>query len=168
MKKITIFLVMVLVLVSCISFIFGCSTVQYVTPKNENKNFSFENLTKDNTNIEVKDYRNISQKDKLCDTLQVHLEEILNSDKMSTEPFTLQVDILDYKAYFSRSNWNADFNVNIKLIDKQNTVVFNKEIRETETRYNMWGYGTAKEVSQQVYDKAIASIVSSVNDVLRQ
>ncbi len=62
-------------------------------------------------------------------------------------------------------NWNALTKLRIKLIDAQNNVIGNWNAEGNAHRSNMWGYETAKTVSQDAYNIAVADMMSTLSSV---
>jgi hypothetical protein len=79
--------------------------------------------------------------------------------------YRLNIDIIEHRSFFTLGNWNASTKLRIKLIDPKNNIVGNWSAEGNAHRSNMWGYATAKAVSQDAYNIAVADMMSTLSAV---
>ncbi len=79
--------------------------------------------------------------------------------------YNLNIDIIEHRSFFTLGNWNASTKFRIKLIDPKKNIIGNWNAEGNAHRSNMWGYATAKSVSQDAYNIAIADMMSTLSAV---
>ncbi len=149
-----------------ILLIASCSTVKYVTPQVVKTNLSLNNLHASNTKINVVDYRLGKHTDDVRTGIYTQLMQLLSQENsISGHTYTLTVDVIEYKSFFTYSKWHGEISLKVRLTMETGEILGSWDIAETTERFNMWGYNTAQEVSQEVYEKALSKLIASINQV---
>ena len=148
-----------------ICFFTACSTTKNFKPNIiSNSNMVLENLPLQKTTIIVNDKRLAKADDDIAICMQEQLTQALSKkDTLNDQTYTLTIDIIAYKSFFTFAEWNAELALTVNL-KENNTTAGSWEIEETAKRSNVKGYTTAKEVSQDVYEKAVAKLIVAINN----
>ena len=88
--------------------------------------------------------------------------EIITGDRAV---YSLNIDIIECHSFFTPGNWNASTKLRIKLIDPKNNLIGNWKAEGSAHGLNLWGYETAKAVSQDAYNMAIGDMMSTLSSV---
>jgi len=143
-----------------IFLICGCSTVKHFTPDNQEFNAeSIANYHSSTVNLIVNDLRSEN-----ADQTRNVIERILLSnfdlfyDSYKDENIVITVDIIEHRAFFRFSMWNAETILNIS-IKSENNMLYETKIEETDRAWNMWGYRTGIEVEQRTFDRAMNELL---------
>ena len=146
----------------------GCAQTKQYTPQPIGTQYTLTGMPSDLVRIQVNDFR--AEKENSEQLTQAIKGEILSA--LSPEEITgsrsfykLHVDILEHRSFLTFGNWNGSTKLRIKLIDPQNNIIGNWSAEGKTHRSNMWGYATAKAVSQDAYNIAIADMMSNLSAV---
>ena len=149
-------------------FLSGCAQVKVYTPQSVGTQYKLSGMPADLVRLQVNDLR--AEKDNSDQLMQVIKGQILSA--LSPEKITgtrslynLQVDIVEQRAFFTSGNWNASTRLQITLLDPNSKVIGNWNANGDAHRSNMWGYSTAKAVTQDSYNNAVAEMMSILSAV---
>ena len=146
----------------------GCAQTKQYTPQPIGTQYNLSGMPADLVRVQVNDLR--AERENSEQLVQVIKGQILSA--LSTEKITgnrtlynLNIDIIEHRSFFTLGNWNASTKLRIKLIDPKNNMVGNWNAEGSSHRSNMWGYETAKAVSQDAYNNAVADMMSTLSAV---
>lgn len=151
------------IFVLCAIFIIaGCAQVAHYSPESSNRHYSLSNFSTEKTEVNVSDFRAAQSGDDICNIVKRQIIASL-SGKNTLNNYIINVQVLDHKSYFTLGNWNAEtqFRVKVYLPDGKDIALFDAGGRASLS--NMLGYSTAKEVSQNAYNLAIADLMSKLS-----
>ena len=77
----------------------------------------------------------------------------------------LLLDIIEHRSYFTLGNWHGSTHLRARLVAPGGQVSGPWEATGSAHRSNMFGYQTAKAVSQESYNAAIADLLSALNAI---
>lgn len=83
-------------------------------------------------------------------------------DAAATEGPKLTVDIIEHRAFFTLGNWNGATRFRAVVTKADGAKSEAVEASGTSRRANSMGYSTAKRVSQDSYNAAIAELLSKL------
>ena len=159
--------------VICIAFpiflwLAGCAQTMQFTPHPSGKIYQLPNLSSSIVDVRVNDLRpDTSNDESLRDVLKAQVIAALSTNPVQKTLSThiLTIDIIEHRSFFTLGNWNASTRFRIRLADSQGNKIGLWEAVGSSRRSNMWGYETAKAVSQDAYDIAVADMMSSLSQV---
>ena len=152
---------------SIVFLITNCSTVKYATPQPIKTDLTLKNLPANSTKINIVDYRLNKHADDMCSRAYTQLMQLLAQENASSDyAYILTVDVIEYKSFFTFAKWHREIDIKASLSIETGEILGSWDIAETTERFNMWGYGTAKEVLQEAYEKALSKLIASINQVL--
>ena len=164
LKKIPLFSVFCFLIV----FLSGCAQTKQYTPQPIGTQYNLTNIPADLVRVQVNDLR--AEKENSEELIQAIKGQILNA--LSKEKITgdrslynLHIDVIEHRSFFTLGNWNASTKFRIKLIDPNKSIIGNWNAEGNAHRSNMWGYATAKAVSQDSYNIAIADMMSNLSSI---
>lgn len=161
-KKILI----IIVNIFCIFTIVGCAQVKNYSPNALSKSYTLTNFPRNKTEVNVNDFRANSSDDgyNLCNMIKQQIESSLSTNQTKYS-YIISVDIIEHKSFFTLGNWNAEilFRVNITTSSGNEIALF--DVTGRASLSNMWGYSTAKAVSQEAYNLAISDLMSKLSHV---
>ena len=146
----------------------GCAQTKQYTPLPIGTQYNLSGMPADIIRVQVNDLR--AEKDSSEQLVQVIKGQILSalSPEKTTGDlvlYSLNIDIIEHRSFFTLGNWNATTKLRIKLIDPKNNIVGNWIAEGNAHLSNMWGYATAKAVSQDAYNIAVADMMSILSAV---
>jgi hypothetical protein len=160
-----------LYLTSLYLFIFiitGCAQTKQYTPQPISNQYKLSGMSSDLVRVQVNDLRaERENSEQLVQAIKGQILSALSPDKIAGNRtlYSLNIDIIEHRSYFTLGNWNAATKFRIKLIDSKNNLIGNWNAYGTAHRSNMWGYATAEAVSQDAYNIAVADMMSTLSDV---
>jgi hypothetical protein len=146
----------------------GCAQTRQYTTQSIGAQYSLAGMPADLVRVKVNDFRAEKENsDQLTQAIKGQILSALSPEKIAVNRsfYNLQVDIIEHRSFFTLGNWNASTKLRIKLIDPQNNLIGNWNAEGNAHRSNMWGYETAKAVSQDAYNIAVADMMSTLSSV---
>jgi hypothetical protein len=165
MKKISplfIFLSLFIVLLT------GCAQTKQYTPQPIGTQYSLPGMPVDLVRVQVNDLRaERENSEQLVQGIKGQILSALSSEKITGNRtlYSLNIDIIEHCSFFTLGNWNASTKLRIKLMDPKNNMLGNWNAEGNAHRSNMWGYETAKAVSQDAYNIAVADMMSTLSAI---
>ena len=144
----------------------SCAQTKQYTPSITAKHYELQGLPSDIVRVEVKDLRPDHSGDGLAEILRGEVLKALSpipSDQQ--DRFIIKIDVVEHRAFFTLGNWNATTRFRIRLVDSSGDSIGDWNVVGSASRSNMWGYTTAKLVSQDSYNIAIADMMSLLSSV---
>jgi len=77
----------------------------------------------------------------------------------------LLLDIIEHRSYFTLGNWHGSTHLRARLVAPDGQISGPWEATGSAHRSNMFGYQTAKAVSQESYNAAVADLMSALNAI---
>lgn len=146
----------------------GCAQTKQYTPQPIGTQYYLTGIPADLVRIQVNDLRAEKENsEQLTQAIKGQILSALSQEKIdgNRSLYNLHIDIIVHRSFFTLGNWNASTKLRIKLIDPKNNIVGNWNAEGTAHRSNMWGYATAKAVSQDAYNIAVADMMSTLSTV---
>jgi hypothetical protein len=146
----------------------GCAQTKQYTPKPIGTQYRLEGMPSDIVRVQVNDFRAEKENsEQLIQAIKGQILSALSPEKITGDRslYNLQIDIVEHRSFFTLGNWNASTKLRIKLIDSKNNIIGNWSAEGSAHRSNMWGYTTAKAVSQDAYNIAVADMMSTLSAV---
>ncbi|MFZ3116027.1 MAG: hypothetical protein WA121_10550 [Syntrophales bacterium] len=146
----------------------GCAQTKQYTPQPVGTQYSLSGMPGDLVRIQVNDLRAEKENsDELIQAIKGQILSALSPEKITGNRslYNLHIDIIEHRSFFTLGNWNASTKFRIKLIDPKSNLIGNWNAEGNAHRSNMWGYATAKAVSQDAYNIAIADMMSTLSAV---
>jgi hypothetical protein len=146
----------------------GCAQTKQYTPQPVGTQYSLSGMPGDLVRIQVNDLRAEKENsDELIQAIKGQILSALSPEKITGNRslYNLHIDIIEHRSFFTLGNWNASTKLRIKLIDPKSNLIGNWNAEGNAHRSNMWGYATAKAVSQDAYNIAIADMMSTLSAV---
>ncbi|MBN2568793.1 MAG: hypothetical protein JXB42_05125 [Deltaproteobacteria bacterium] len=163
-KKLPVFAFLALFIV----VLSGCAQTKQYTPQPIGTQYNLSGMPADLVRVQVKDLRaERENSEQLVQGIKGQILSALSPERIDGDrPFyRLNIDIIEHRSFFTLGNWNASTKLRIKLIDSRNNIVGNWNAEGNAHRSNMWGYATAKAVSQDAYNIAVADMMSNLSSV---
>jgi hypothetical protein len=151
-----------------IVFLTGCAQTKQYTPQPIGTQYNLSGMPADLVRVQVNDLRAERENfEQLIQGIKGQILSSLSPDKITGNRslYDLHIDIIEHRSFFTLGNWNASTKLRIKLIDPKKNMIGNWNAEGTAHRSNMWGYETAKAVSQDAYNIAIADMMSTLSAV---
>jgi hypothetical protein len=152
----------------CIVLITGCAQTKNYTPQPIGTQYNLSGMPDDLVRVQVNDLRaEREHSEQLSQGLKGQIMSALSQEKITGNRvlYNLHIDIIEHRSFFTLGNWNASTKLRIKLIDPKNNMVGNWNAEGNAHRSNMWGYATARAVSQDAYNIAVADMMSTLSTV---
>ena len=147
----------------------GCTQTMQYTPRTSDKNYHLTGLRLSAVDVQVNDLRpQATASDSLRSVLRSQVIAALAQNppvQQSPDKYILIIDIIEHRAYFSTPIWNASTRLRIRLADPWGVNIGQWEVSGNKSRFNWGGYATAKELSQEAYDLAVADMMSALSKV---
>ena len=146
----------------------GCAQTKQYTPQPIGTQYRLAGMPSDFVRVQVNDLRAEKENsEQLIQAIKGQILSALSPAKIvGNRPlYNLQVDIIEHRSFFTLGNWNASTKLRIKLMDPKGNIIGNWNADGNAHRSNMWGYATAKAVSQDAYNIAIADMMSTLSAV---
>lgn len=146
----------------------GCAQTKQYTPQPIGTQYDLSGMPADLVRVQVNDLRaERKNSEQLVQGIKGQILSALSQKKIVGDRplYRLNIDIIEHRSYFTLGNWNASTKLRIKLIDPKNNMVGNWNAEGSAHRSNMWGYATAKAVSQDAYNIAVADMMSTLSSV---
>lgn len=151
-----------------LAFLTGCAQTKQYTPNPVEAQYILEGMPSEIVRVQVNDLRAEKENsEQLIKIIKGQVLSALSPEKIIGNHllYNLQINIIEHRSFATSGNWNAVTKLRIKLIDSQNNIIGNWEALGNTQRHNMWGYATAKAVSQDAYNIAIADMMSNLSTV---
>jgi dTDP-4-amino-4,6-dideoxygalactose transaminase len=146
----------------------GCAQTKQYTPLSIGTQYNLSGMPADIIRVQVNDLRAEKESsEQLVQVLKGQILSALSPEKTTGNRviYSLNIDIIEHRSFFTLDNWNAATKLRIKLIDPKNNMVGNWIAEGNAHLSNMWGYATAKAVSQDAYNLAVADMMSILSAV---
>lgn len=146
----------------------GCAQTKQYTPKPIGTQYRLEGMPSDIVRVQVNDLRAEKEtSEQLIQAIKGQILSALSPKKIAGDRslYNLQIDIIEHRSFFTLGNWNASTKFRIKLIDPEKIIIGNWRAEGEAYRSNMRGYITAKAVSQDAYNIAVADMMSTLSAV---
>jgi len=146
----------------------GCVQTQQFTPSAAPARYQQHGLTANIVEVQVNNLRpEQSAGDALSQVLKAQLVASLSPDPApaATTHCQLTVDVIEPRAFFTLGNWNASTRFRARLFEASGKALGQWEATGSARRSNMFGYVTAQAVSQDLYNIAVADLLSSLTPV---
>jgi len=146
----------------------GCAQTKQYTPQPIGTQYRLAGMPSDIVRVQVNDLRaERENSEQLIQAIKGQILSALSPEKIADNRslYNLQIDIIEHRSFFTLGNWNASTKLRIKLIDPQNNIIGNWNAEGNAHRSNMWGYATAKAVSQDAYNIAVADMMSTLSAI---
>jgi len=143
----------------------GCSTSKSHMPSSSKAQIQLTNLPKSLIIVQINDIRaDKGDSENIKSLLKSEIENSLSSDNFTTlqVSYILEVDIVEYRSYFSLAVWNGSAKFRARLISNDKTIIGTCEGSGSSQRSNTMGYSTAKRVAQDAYNTAVADLLSNL------
>lgn len=148
--------------------VLGCAQTMQPSPQPVHPTFRLEGLPRNLVKVEVRDLRiEKSGSEGLAATLQETIRAAL-SDRPATRAqskYTLRVDVIECRAYFTLGNWNGLTRLRASLVSPKGETLGHWEARGDAHRSNLFGYDTAKAVANDAYQAALVDLLSLLSGV---
>ncbi len=158
-----------IIFIFCVLILNGCAqTKQYVPSQPVGANYKLSGMPSDLVLVQVNDLRaEKNQSEQLTQTIKGQVLSALSTEQISGQRkiYKLNIDIIEHRSYFTLGNWNALTRLRIRLLDPAGKIMENWVAEGKAHRSNMWGYATAKAVSQDAYNIAIADVMSTLSSI---
>jgi hypothetical protein len=145
----------------------GCAQTRQFTPSAAPTRYQLHGLPANIVEVQVNDLRPEQlAKDALSQVLKAQLVTSLSPDPApaTTPHCRLIVDVIEHRAFFTLGNWNASTRLRVRLF-AASKALGQWDATGSSSRSNMFGYTTAKAVSQDSYNIAVADLLSSLTPV---
>lgn len=146
----------------------GCAQTKHYTPQPIGTQYNLSGIPADLVRVKVNDLRaERENSEQLIQGIKGQILSALSTEKITGNRslYSLKIDIIEHRSFFTYGNWNATTKLRIKLIDPKNNMVGNWNAEGKAQRSNLWGYKTAKAVSQDAYNIAVADMMSTLSAV---
>ena len=146
----------------------GCAQTKQYAPHAIGTQYNLSGMPADLIRVQVNDLRAERESSgQLVQAIKGQILSALSSEKINGNRalYRLDIDIIEHRSFFTLGNWNASTKLRIKLIDPKNNIVGSWSAEGDAHRSNMWGYATAKAVSQDAYNIAVAHMMSTLSAV---
>jgi len=146
----------------------GCATTAAYTPNPTQTKQVLRGLPASAVAVEINDLRpDVDASDATCQVLRSQVVSALSPEPIADASvrFTLNIDIIEHRSFFTFGNWNASTRLRARLTDSVGGVRSQWEATGSGRRSNMFGYATAKAVSQDSYNIAVADLFSQLTSV---
>lgn len=149
----------------------ACAQTKFYTPQPDAVSYHLDGLPADVVFVTVNDLRpNSDNDDGLANVLKIQLSEAfsLHPSKQLTNRYTVTVDIIDHRSFFTLGNWNASTRFRIRLENSMGKILGQWEAvgsAQHSNTWNLWGDSTAEEVSQESYNSAVSDMMSYLSQV---
>lgn len=151
-----------------IAVLVGCAQTKHYTPQPIGTKYNLSSMPADLVRVQVNDLRaERENSDQLIQCIKGQILSALSTEKITGNRslYNLHIDIIEHRSFFTLGNWNAATKLRIKLIDPKNNLAGNWNAEGKAQRSNLWGYKTAKAVSQDAYNIAVADMMSILSAV---
>jgi len=144
----------------------GCAQTGFYAPKPVTASYRLENFSKSNLQIVVRDLRaERSNSVELISAIQSQISNALAEKASGHNRYTLTVDVIEHRSFFTLGNWNASTRLKWR-VQQANGSVLRESVSVGEGhRSNMAGYLTARAVSQDAFNVAMADLMSSLSAI---
>lgn len=157
-----------LLFIPIFTLIFGCSQTKQYTPRPPVREYQLPGMSANIVEVQINDLRPDSNRDEgLKNVLKGQLLAAFSSQPghQKINRYTLIVDIIEHRSFFTLGNWNASTRFRIRLKDPAGNIIGQWNAMGTAIRSNIWGFATAEAVSQDSYDIAVADMMSNLSQV---
>jgi len=148
------------------TFLIGCAQTESYAPKPMTASYSLENFSSANLQVVVRDLR--AERDNsaaLISAIQSQISNSLTASAATHDRYTLKVDVFEHRSFFTLGNWNASTRLRWRVQRENGSIIRDGVSVGEGHRSNMLDYATAKAVSQDAFDSAMADLLSSLSAV---
>ena len=152
----------------CTLILHGCAQTMQYASQPVGTGYKLSGMPSDLLRIKVNDLRaEKNQSEQLARTIRGQVLSALSPEQITgkSKLYWLKIDIIEHRSYFTSRNWNASTRLRVRLIDPEGKIMGNWNAEGKAHRSNMWGYATAKAVSQDAYNIAIADMMSTLSAI---
>ena len=144
----------------------GCAQTASYAPNPITATYSLDNFSKANLRIVVRDLRaERTGSVELISATQSQISNALTERAMAHNRYTLIVDVIEHRSFFTLGNWNASTRLKWR-VQQGNGSILREGVSVGEGhRSNMAGYLTAEAVSQDSFNVAMADLMSSLSAI---
>lgn len=149
-------------------FIIGCAQTKHYVPRQSGTRYQLKNLTTDVVDVKINDLRSNKEKSKqLIQTIKGEILGALSQRKSSSkkDKNSINVNIIEHRSYFTLGNWHASTKLHVKFINHSGEMLKAFYAKGKAHRSNMWGYETAKAVSQDAYNTSMSDLISKLSTI---
>ena len=159
----------IIIFLSIFTVVFAsCAQTKHYIPQPIGTQYNLAGMPADLVRVQVNDLRaERENSEQLIQGIKGQILSALSTEKITGNRslYNLNIDIIEHRSFFTLGNWNASTKLRIKLIDPKNNMIGNWNAEGNAQRSNMWGYATAKAVSQDAYNIAVADMMSILSAV---
>jgi len=157
-----------LLLLIIIVFLSGCAQTKHYVPQPIKAQYSLTGIPADIVSVNVNDLR--AERINSIQLTQIIKAQIINAlstkkQNVNLPHYDLHIDIIEHRSFFTLGNWNASTKLRVKLMNSKNNIIGSWNAVGNAHRSNLAGYATAKAVSQDAYNIAIADMMSSLSTI---
>src|SRR5207249_10913233 len=148
------------------AFLLGCAQTGSYAPKPVTATYRLDNFSRASLQVVVRDLRaERDNSDALVSAIQSQILNALPEKATSGNHYTLTVDVVEDRSFFTLGNWNAATRLKWR-VQRANGSIVREGISVGEgRRSNMAGYLTAGAVSQDAFNIAMADLMSSLSAI---
>ena len=148
------------------TLLIGCAQTGSYAPEPITATYSLDNFSRANLQVVVRDLRaERDNSDALILAIQSQISNSLTAKATTHNRYTLTVDVIEHRSFFTYGNWNAVTRLRWRVQRVDGSLVREGQSIGEGHRSNMLGYATAKAVSQDAFDSAMADLLSSLSAV---
>jgi hypothetical protein len=145
---------------------FGCAQSASYAPSPITATYRLDNFSRANLQIIVRDLRaERTGSVELISAIQSQISNALAERKALHSRYTLTVDIIEDRSFFTMGNWNASTRLKWRVQQGNGSIVREGVSVGEGHRSNIAGYVTARAVSQDAFNVAMADLMSSLSAV---
>jgi hypothetical protein len=155
-----------IVLAGVSTLLIGCAQTASYAPKPITATYRLDNFQRGNLQVVVRDLRaERDNSDALISAIQSQISNSLTERATTHNRYTLTVDVIEHRSYFTLGNWNALTRLKWR-VQRENGSIIREGVSVGEGhRSNMAGYLTAGAVSQDAFNVAMADLMSSLSAI---
>ena len=151
-----------------IVFLSGCAQTKHYVPQPIKAQYNLTSMPVDIVRVQVNDLH--AERINSVQLIQNIKEQIINAlssekQNVNLSYYNLNIDIIEHRSFFTLGNWNASTKLGVKLMNSKNNLMGSWNAVGNAHRSNLWGYATAKTVSQNAYNIAIADMISALSTI---
>jgi hypothetical protein len=142
----------------------GCAQSRTYTPELAPARVELTGLPVSQVRVEVTDLRSEGNGDGFGETVRRQFEGALAKDPGSPAPskHVLAIDIVEHRSSFTLGKWQASTRLRARLMSPDGKPAGQWEGSGRAEQANQGGYRTARAVSQQSYEAAVADLTSAL------
>lgn len=144
----------------------ACAQTASYAPKPLSASYELPNFSRSSTRVVVHDFR--AERDNSVELVRVitdQIERAFPRTATSATPHILNVDVIEHRSFFTLGNWNAVTKLKWRVASSGGHLLGEGLANGEGHRSNMAGYLTARHVSQDAFNAAMADLFSSLATV---